>query len=254
MVKNKTKKIKIVPDTSIIINGILSNNINKKELKNCEIIIPIAVLDELQSQASKHREVGFLGLEELKKLRKLSDQKKIIFKYLGSKPSLEDIKLAKSGRIDGIIRDEAIKNKALLYTGDYVQAIVAEVLGAEVKYIETKIDRNELKFLKFFEKNTTSVHITEGIPVRIKIGKPGKVKMKSIGNSVTKEEIEKIIKEIEEFSRIAKKVDRPIMKNGAKVIQLDSFRIAITNPPFSDKIEVTIIKPIKNKNYKYFII
>ena len=35
------------------------------------------------------------------------------------------------------------------------------------------------------------------------------------------------------------------MKNGAKVIQLDSFRIAITNPPFSDKIEVTIIKPIK---------
>ena len=140
MVKNKTKKIKIVPDTSIIINGILSNNINKKELKNCEIIIPIAVLDELQSQASKHREVGFLGLEELKKLRKLSDQKKIIFKYLGSKPSLEDIKLAKSGRIDGIIRDEAIKNKALLYTGDYVQAIVAEVLGAQVKYIETKIN------------------------------------------------------------------------------------------------------------------
>ena len=94
MVKNKTKKIKIVPDTSIIINGILSNNINNKELKNCEIIIPIAVLDELQSQASKHREVGFLGLEELKKLRKLSDQKKIIFKYLGSKPSLEDIKFA----------------------------------------------------------------------------------------------------------------------------------------------------------------
>ena len=82
MVKNKIKKIKIVPDTSIIINGILSNNIKKKTLKNCEIIIPIAVLDELQSQASKHREIGFLGLEELKKLRELSNKNKIKFKYL----------------------------------------------------------------------------------------------------------------------------------------------------------------------------
>ena len=254
MVKNKIKTIKIVPDTSIIINGILSKNIKKKTLKNCEIIIPIAVLDELQSQASKNREVGFLGLEELKKLRELSNKNKIKFKYLGSKPSLEDIKLAKSGRIDGIIRDEAIKNKALLYTGDYVQAIVAEVFGAQVKYIETKINKNELKFLKFFDKNTTSVHITEGVPVRIKIGRPGKVKMKSIGNTVTKEEIEKIIKEIDEFSRIAKKVDRPIMKNGAKVIQLESFRIAITNPPFSDKIEVTIIKPIKKLKLKDYTI
>ena len=117
------KSNKIIPETSVIINGELHNLVNQKTNKNLEIIIPIAVLDELQSQASKHREVGFLGLEELKKLRKLSDQKKIIFKYLGSKPSLEDIKLAKSGRIDGIIRDEAIKNKALLYTGDYVQAM-----------------------------------------------------------------------------------------------------------------------------------
>ena len=36
-----------------------------------EIIIPLAVLDELQAQASKGREPGFIGLDELKKIRKI---------------------------------------------------------------------------------------------------------------------------------------------------------------------------------------
>ncbi|MCH2397344.1 MAG: PIN domain-containing protein, partial [Nitrososphaerales archaeon] len=65
--KDKFNKVKIVPDTSIIINQILTEKIEKGEIKNSEIIIPIAVLDELQAQASKNQEIGFLGLEELKK-------------------------------------------------------------------------------------------------------------------------------------------------------------------------------------------
>ena len=36
---------------------------------NSEIIIPVAVLDELQSQASTNKEHGFVGLDEVKKIR-----------------------------------------------------------------------------------------------------------------------------------------------------------------------------------------
>ena len=70
--KDKFNKVKIVPDTSIIINQILTEKIEKGEIKNSEIIIPIAVLDELQAQASKNQEIGFLGLEELKKIKNIS--------------------------------------------------------------------------------------------------------------------------------------------------------------------------------------
>ena len=243
---DKFDKVKIVPDTSIIINGILSEKINKNEIKNSEIIIPIAVLDELQAQASKNQEIGFLGLEELNKIRSIATKKKIKFRYLGTRPSLEDIKLSRSGRIDAIIRDESIKNEAILFTGDYVQAIVAEAMGAKVNYIPKIINDKENTLEKFFnDELITSVHIKQGIPIRIKKGLPGDTELISIGESIEEDEINKIIKDIEEFARISEKKDKQIIRDGAKVIQLDKFRITITTPPFSDRAEVTIIKPIK---------
>ena len=50
MKKNKNKII--VPDTSAIINGTILDICNKT-IKGFKIIVPIAVLDELQAQASK---------------------------------------------------------------------------------------------------------------------------------------------------------------------------------------------------------
>ena len=58
---------KIVADTSVIINGQLIAQIEAGSIRNSEIIIPEAVVDELQSQASQKQEQGFVGLEEIKK-------------------------------------------------------------------------------------------------------------------------------------------------------------------------------------------
>ena len=141
--------MKIVPDTSAIIHGILLKEIEKNK-KSLELIIPIAALDELQAQASKGREVGFIGLEQLKEVRKVCEKKKIKIRFEGERPSLEDIKLAHSGRIDAMIRDVAKKNNAYLYTCDYVQALVAEAEGIKVKYFEIPVKTTGLKFEDFF--------------------------------------------------------------------------------------------------------
>jgi len=133
------KNIKIVPDTSVIIEGKLTRMIDKGELKNVEIIIPEMVLDELQGQANRGLEIGFNGLNEIKKLREFSEKKKHIkFSIVGRRPTEEEIRLAKKGRIDALIRDVASKNKAVLYTADLVQAEVAKVNGIEVEYVEKK--------------------------------------------------------------------------------------------------------------------
>ena len=63
----------LVADTSVIINGNLSEQIKSGSIRDSEIIIPQAVFDELQSQASNHKEQGFVGLEQIQKLNKLSE-------------------------------------------------------------------------------------------------------------------------------------------------------------------------------------
>ena len=97
------KVTKIIPDTSIIIEGILSKKIINKELKPLFIIIHEAVLSELEAQANRGREIGHLGLEEIKTLRELSKKNKFKMEFKGSRPGSFEIKYAKSGEIDSII-------------------------------------------------------------------------------------------------------------------------------------------------------
>jgi ATPase len=236
--------MKIVPDTSAIIHGILLEEL-KKIKKKVEVIIPLAALDELQAQASKGREVGFIGLEQLKEIRKVCEKKKIKIRFEGERPSLEDIKLAHSGRIDAIIRDVAKKNNAYLYTCDYVQALVAEAEGVKVKYFEVPIKTSGLKFENFFTEDTISVHLKENCVPLAKRGKPGNFKLVEVSDKkLTYEEISEIIREISEAARISEEGSIEINRPGALVIQLGNYRIAIARPPFSDGVEVTIVRPI----------
>jgi ATPase len=245
--------MKIVPDTSAIIHGILLEEL-KKIKKKAEVIIPLAALDELQAQASKGREVGFIGLEQLKEVRRVCDKKKIKIRFEGERPSLEDIKLAHSGRIDAMIRDVAKKNSAYLYTCDYVQALVAEAEGVKVKYFEIPVKTSGLKFESFFTEDTISVHLKENCVPLAKRGKPGNFRLVEIGDKkLTYDEINEIIKEISEAARISEHGSIEINRSGALVIQLGNYRIAIARPPFSDGLEVTIVRPIvklKLEDYK----
>ncbi|MFH0711365.1 MAG: PINc/VapC family ATPase [Candidatus Aenigmatarchaeota archaeon] len=236
---------KIVTDTSIIIDGKLSELLEKGKLKDTEIIVPLAVLDELQSQASKGREIGFVGLEELKKIRKMADEKGIKIRFTGERPSMDDIRLAKSGRIDALIRDVAKVENATLMTADYVQALVGEAEGVSVQHIAAEIKTTGLAFEKFFDENTLSVHLKEEVCPYAKKGGPGKFELVKIRNEpLTTKEVEDIVKEVSEATRVSEEGYVEISRAGAMVLQLGSYRIAIARPPFSDGLEVTIVRPI----------
>lgn len=235
---------KIVPDTSILINGKLSELAEKGKLKKVRIIIPKVVVDELQSQASTGRDIGFLGLEEIKKLRRLSKKWNMKIEFTGERPTMEEIKLAKKGRIDALIRDVAAKEGAKLVTADYVQALVAEAEGVDVEHIPQPV-RKKLTLEKFFTSYTQSVHLKVGIPPLAKIGKPGKVHLVKIRKKICDEdEIKTIINEIMYKVRMDENAFIEISKHGAMVIQMGQYRIAITMPPFSDRLELTAVRPI----------
>ena len=234
----------IVADTSVIINGNLSEQIKSGSIRNSEIIIPQAVFDELQSQASNHKEQGFVGLEQIQKLNKLSKDfgLKIILK--GSHPEIDDIKFAASGRIDALIIDIAKQNNAVLYTSDKVQHLVAEAEDVKTVFLQPKIIQEELEFLKFFDNSTMSIHLKENQYPLAKRGKPGEFLLTKIGEDIlTKDYLKMISSQILSATNISDSSTVEISKTGASVIQHDDYRIAITFPPFSESYEITIVHP-----------
>ena len=86
---------KYVLDTSVIIDKEISKMLqNGKITGKSEIIIPRAVLDELQSQASTNRDQGFVGIQEIHEIREKCKNKDIQIKFYGEKPTNDDILLA----------------------------------------------------------------------------------------------------------------------------------------------------------------
>tara|TARA_Y100000310_G_C20558946_1_gene752047 strand:- start:672 stop:1187 length:516 start_codon:yes stop_codon:yes gene_type:complete len=138
-----------VADTSAIINKFLPSLI-KKGLKG-KIIIPNAVMAELENLANKGREEGFIGLEQVTKLHKV---KGIKIQFQGTRPKELHIKYAKSGEIDALIRTIARKNKATLITADLVQAKSAQAYNIQIIFLRPKIKPQKKKktFFSFLKK------------------------------------------------------------------------------------------------------
>ena len=235
---------KFVLDTSVIIDGKVPEIINDKIESNSQVIIPIAVLDELQAQASMNKSHGIEGLLEIKKIRDLCKARNISLEFSGTRPTIEEIRLAKHGRIDAIIKDIALDNNATLITCDYVQHLVSEAHGIKSVHISSSKEDSNLQFEKYFDNDTMSIHLKEGTCPFAKKGVPGNLKLIRLEeNKLSAGEIYEITKEILEQSR-SKKGFMEINKDGAIVIQLGTYRIAITKEPFSDGQEITIVRPI----------
>lgn len=235
---------KYVLDTSVIIDGKVPDILRDRISPNSQIIIPIAVLDELQAQASTNKPHGIEGLLQIKKIRDLCKTSKINLEFAGTRPTIEEIRLAKHGRIDAIIKDIALENDATLITCDYVQHLVSEAHGIKSILLSSSKEDSELRFEKYFDNDTMSIHLKEGTCPFAKRGVPGNLKVVQLENEkLSSKEVDEITKDILEQSRLKKGL-REINKDGATVIQLGKYRIAITKEPFSEAQEITVVRPI----------
>lgn len=150
---------RIVPDTSIIIQENLLEILDKENIENPEIIISQATIAELEHQANNNENKGFKGLNYLKELQELVEDNYLNLHIEGKRPNPHDIKYADKGEIDALIRDLAADENAILITSDKVQAETAKAQGIAVIYHKQQYAQKELKIMKFFNKNTLSMHI-----------------------------------------------------------------------------------------------
>lgn len=236
--------MKYVPDTSVIIEEILSKEITDGTLSGT-ILIHNAVVAELEHQANTGQEIGLIGLKEIKTLRELSEQGKITLEFIGERPNMEQIKYAKKGEIDALIRKNTYDNDATLVTADLVQARSAEAFGIQTKYYDFKKTEKELLIKKYFDKKTMSAHLKEGVQAITKKGKPGEWDYVKTGEKLTKEEMEELADNIQEVARIDDKGFIELSRKGSTIAQIRDYRIVITRPPFSEALEITAVKPLK---------
>ena len=239
----------IIPDTSAVIIGAVSKIIEKENLDYPEIIVPEAVVCELEHQANADRREGINGLNELQKLQQLQEEGEIAVSFKGKRPTNYDIKYAKSGEIDALIRDLARSEFGTLLTNDKVQAETAKAQGIPVYYYEQKYIEKTLTISKFFDDETMSVHLKENVCPMAKKGTPGHIKFIKLSDEVFNHSmLQELIDEIIDKARSDSKTYLESVKEGSFVVQSREYRISIARPPFSEAIEITAVRPVADIN------
>jgi ATPase len=237
-----------VPDTSVIVDGRITRLI-KNSRDRFKIIIPEAVVAELEFQANKGRESGNSGLEELALLRSFLKEGQIELEFIGRRPDPSRLK-----DMDDIIRNTAMEVNGTLVTSDRVQAKVAEAKGIPVEYLKPKRVKRRLKILKYFDEETMSVHLKEKVLPMAKKGTPGKTSLVQLSTKpLGKAQLQKMVLEIIEFAKSDSESFVEIERRGATVVQTKQMRISIARPPFSDGYEITAVRPVayvELKDYK----
>jgi len=235
-----------VPDTSVVVDGRFKSLLLDKDfVKDLErIVIAEATVAEIEHLANDGKSSGISGIAELKAIFNLSKEIFVPLDYYGKRPTKYEIAGAKKGDIDSIIREAAMDLGATLITGDMIQKDIAEAKGIDSIHLKP-YKKVKLRIEDFFDHETLSVHLKDGItPVRKK-GKPGSIILDKFDKIYNEDEIKEISLDILERAKTTKDSFIELDEKGASVVQLQEYRIVITSPPFSDGFEVTAVRPVK---------
>ena len=236
----------VVPDTSVVVDGRVSERVESGEFADATVSVPQAVVGELEAQANSDRDIGWQGLEELQRLAEFADEGRIDVEYVGRRANTEEIERARSGAIDALIRDVAAERDATFVTSDIVQGEVAKAQGLDVRYLEPYDDEvDELAVEPYFDEETMSVHLKTGVRPMAKRGDVGAVRYEPIGEEELDEEtMREYIHDIRNAADVSDEGFTELSEPGMTIVQFRDFRIAIAEPPFSDGVEITAVRPV----------
>jgi len=236
--------MKIVPDTSAVIDGRVSERVESDG--EVTVLVPEAVVGELESQANDGLDTGWAGLEELQRLAELADEDDVDVRYVGRRTKPSEATGAHEGDIDALIRDVAEEEQATLLTSDVVQSEVAKAKGLDVEYVEPRVrGSGELVIEQFFDEQTMSVHLKTGTKPKAKRGAIGEMHYQTIDDEVSDEaQMKEWADDIEETARTSSEGFLELSEPGMSIVQFRDYRIAVARPPFADGIEITAVRPI----------
>ena len=238
----------LVPDTSVLVDGRITQLV-QSEYPDARVLVPLAALSELEAQANRGMETGFTGLDELTHLHELAKTGGASVEFVGRRPTAEEIDRADTGAVDALIRDAALEVGGLFVTSDRVQAHAAAAHGVRHHYVrpivEETPDLTHLEIWGFFEDDIMSVHLKSDCVPMVKRGQPGRVVYEPKGTKeMAHPKLRNIARECIEFAKRDYQSFVELQRHGCTVVQLGPMRITIAQPPFSDGLEITAVRPI----------
>jgi len=237
----------VVPDTSAVVDGRVSERVEDGTYEAVTVVVPEAVVGELESQANDGLESGWDGLEELKRLAAFHDDGTIDLRYVGERPSGDARSHAAEGDVDALIRDVADAEDATLLSSDVVQAEVARAKGIDVEFVEPVARGvvDELPIAEYFTDETMSLHLKTGTKPRAKRGSLGEMHYVVIEETETSEaRMTELANAIVDLARQSADGFIELSDDGMDIVQYRNYRIAVARPPFADGVEITAVRPI----------
>jgi ATPase len=244
----------VVPDTSAIIDGRVSERVESGAYDGARILVPEVVVGELESQANAGRDSGWEGLAELQRLAERADAGTISVEYVGRPASESERTDAHEGDIDAIIRELAAEHDATLLTSDGVQAEVARAKRIDVEYVEPRgRDTEHLSIESLFDDQTMSLHLRAGAKPKAKRGDIGDMHYEIIRDEpATEAELKEYAHDIEESARASPDGFIELEEPGMVIVQFHEYRIAVARPPFADAYEITAVRPIVKTEFEEY--
>jgi ATPase len=237
--------MKIVPDTSAVVDGRVTERLDAGEYPDARILVPEAVVGELESQANEGRDSGWDGLAELQRLVERAENG-LTVEYVGRRTTGDERSAAHEGDIDALIRDLAEDRDATLLTSDGVQAEVGRAKGLAVDYVEPRgRDTESLRIEALFDDTTMSLHLRTGTRPKAKRGAIGDMHYETIRDEVTTDdEMRDYAHDVVESARASPQGFVELEEPGMTIVQFRQYRIAVARPPFADAFEITAVRPI----------
>ena len=240
----------VVPDTSAVIDGRVSERIADGDYEGATVHVPEAVVGELEAQANAGRDTGWDGLAELQRLAELAAEGSIDAEFVGRRPTVAEQEGSGEGDVDALIRDLAAEHEAVLLTSDLVQSEAARATGLDVEYVEpvprdvTADDGLDVE--RFFTEDTMSLHLKTNTVPKAKRGDITDLQYVRIDDEEPTDEarMAEWADEIEATARASSQGFVELSEPGMTIVQYRNYRIAVARPPFSDAVEITAVRPI----------
>jgi ATPase len=196
-----------------------------------------SLLLELQREAREGLISAEIALDELAKVRELSERLLFAFDVVGepiNRPSIE------------VELDYCLSHDCTLIVGTEQLKRIAESMNVKVYYLAPKAEG--LSIEKFFDQNTMSVHLKEGTLPKAKKGLPGNWTFVTIGDKPsTADELKRYLMEMLMAVQTRRNSFVEIERKGSIILQLDTYRVVVTRPPLSDGWEITVTRPVTKK-------
>ncbi len=98
----------------------------------------------------------------------------------------------------------------------------------------------------FFGDDVLSVHLKEGVRPMAKVGSVESVELMEIGDEpLERSDLHRIMDEVMELVARHRGSSLEIEHEGSRVVQMGPYRIAAASPPFSDGMEITAVKQVR---------